>query len=153
MADQDTLQLISDLFNNGKELSDTSETQFRIAPAFTDDRGDIINVITGLPMTHLAVITCTEGSVRGNHYHPEPQFMYLIDGEYEVTTIPLNEDGTLQHRNKYISVARRGTLSYCPPNLVHAYRFTKPSTFLNICTGEGREPKDFEQHTTRLQVL
>ena len=45
------------------------ETVTKPEVAFSDDRGDITNILDE-PITHVAVITSAAGAVRGNHYHP-----------------------------------------------------------------------------------
>ena len=73
------------------------ETVTQPGVAFTDDRGDITNVLEK-GINHVAVITSKAGAVRGNHYHPEDvQHCYLVSGRFESYAKDMNEpDGPVE---------------------------------------------------------
>jgi hypothetical protein len=81
--------------------------------------------------------------------------MYLVSGAYEAISQPVMVDGekvSQGYGTNTILVTPR-TLVYCPPYIAHAYRFTEDSVFLNITTGPGRDPADFDIHTVKYDIL
>lgn len=127
------------------------EQIFHLSPAYSDSRGEITNVIQNVAFHHIAVITSLKGSVRGNHVHPEPQWMYLISGSYESYCQDPNKDGYAPPTLVCQRVVP-GDLVYCPPNTIHAYRFLEDSVFLNL-TQDDRDPSRFDEHTVRKVIL
>ena len=117
--------------------------------AFSDARGGITNVLSGIGITHIAVIDSSRDVTRGNHYHPHGhQFMYLVSGAYEALSVPADQLGE-EAPAVHLEWVRAGDLVYCPPGVAHAYRFTEPSLFLNLTTDPGRDPGDFDKHTIK----
>ena len=43
----------------------------KIKPVFSDHRGDIIDILTGIEIDAVTLITFSKGAVRANHYHKE----------------------------------------------------------------------------------
>lgn len=116
----------------------------RIPPAFTDQRGDITNIISE-PLRHVAIISSVAGSVRGHHYHIEGgQYIYVIRGRLVSVSIPVPTDPSYNaERHGYLIEfssfeAGEGALLYCPPMVAHAYRFLEDTVFLNLDTAIRR---------------
>lgn len=127
------------------------ETLKIITPDFSDARGDISNILQGKDFSHLAIITCAAGSVRGNHWHPnDTQFMFMLSGRYEIYTKQMGYGDaspvTVQLVDKPM------TLAYCPPGIAHAYRFLEDTVFLNIGK-DNRETERFSEHTIRVPIV
>ena len=113
-----------------------------ITPAFSDQRGDISNILSGVDFNHIALITSAVGSVRGNHHHPiGSQYIYVLEGAMISFSRPVESNGRSARR---VNVTA-GDLLYCPPMVAHAYRFLLPTTFLSITTvqrGDGEHYED-----------
>ena len=115
----------------------------RIDAAFTDERGEIANILSGVPVTHIAICHSLPGTVRGNHWHPDgtgDQYMYVIGGRY-VAYARDARGGPLSAQ-----VVGPRMLAKCPPGVAHAYWFVEETVFLNIGT-DSRETERFEEHT------
>jgi dTDP-4-dehydrorhamnose 3,5-epimerase-like enzyme len=123
------------------------ETIKHIKPAFTDARGEIINVFEGTT-GHVAHITSRKGSVRANHYHKKDfQYMYLISGAYESHCCEVNNPS-----NKQVLYAKAGDIVSTPPMVAHAQKFTEDSVFLSLTTREREEGK-YEEDTIAYAVI
>lgn len=113
-----------------------------ITPAFSDDRGDISNILSGAPIKHIAIITSVKGSIRGNHKHPAPQYIYMLEGRM----LSWSGEGLNTHQE----TAEAGDLLYCPPNTPHAYYFLEATIFLNL---DGEPRGDYANDTTPVVVM
>src|SRR5580704_11217206 len=57
----------------------------KIRPTFSDERGDIIDVLRDSVVEYATVITSKKHAVRANHYHKETfQYVYLLSGRMRV---------------------------------------------------------------------
>tara|TARA_B100000809_G_C14781460_1_gene403123 strand:+ start:222 stop:602 length:381 start_codon:yes stop_codon:yes gene_type:complete len=124
------------------------ETVTQPGVAFTDERGDITNVLDKR-INHVAVITSKTGAVRGNHYHPEDvQYCYLVSGRFESYAKDMNDpDGPVEKQ-----VVKAGSLVLSPPMVAHAQVFLEDSVFLAL-TLDSRETNRFEDHTIRIKIV
>lgn len=123
------------------------ETATRPEVAFTDHRGDIINIMDQ-PLGHVAIITSRADAVRGNHYHPrDEQYMYIVSGSFESVSKDIRSQSPARKQ-----VFRAGDLVYTPPMVGHAYRYLEDTVFLNI-TNESRESELYEQHTVSYDLI
>ena len=53
----------------------------RLKPAFVDSRGVITDILEGVPINSITMITSKKGVVRGNHVHRRTiQYTYLLEG-------------------------------------------------------------------------
>lgn len=115
-------------------------------PAHSDARGDITNILSGelaASVQHIALITSAKDSIRGNHRHPATQYIYVVSGAME------SYSGTRPDVRRITAVA--GDLLYCPPGVPHAYRFLRPTTFLNLdCAPRGEYGVDTEPYEVLL---
>ena len=116
--------------------------------AFSDDRGDITNILDE-PINHVAIITSSPGSIRGNHYHPEDtQYCYLISGKFESYAKDMNDlNSTVQKQ-----IVGSGSLILTPPMVAHAQYFLEASVFLAL-TLDDRKTSRFEEHTIRVKII
>ncbi len=114
---------------------------FSPEPAFEDERGVIVNVLEHQQFEHLAFITSTEGSVRGNHFHAnEDQWLFIVSGRMAVRAIDIITE------EKWNYMVEEGQLEYMPPGIAHAYYFPMDTVMLNI-TPKGRRDADNEERT------
>ena len=68
---------------------------FRRKVAFKDARGTILDILDGVPLNAVTIITNKKGAVRANHYHKKTiQYTYILTG-----------------RVKYVSKTKGGTTS------------------------------------------
>ena len=126
-----------------------NEEVIKIAPAFEDARGAISNVLDK-PISHVAVITSKQGSIRANHYHPKQwQYEYLVSGEYESTTKDLRIG---DHAPEEKRIIKAGNLVITPPMIAHAMRFTQDSVMLNLTDG-SRDSDKYEEHTKPYKLI
>lgn len=119
-----------------------------LRPAFSDERGDIINVFNG-DLEHVALITCAAGSTRANHYHPlgNTQLMFCVSGRYVASSQEVNpETGLLVVGTLQTQLIRAGDLHEAPALLGHRYDFLEPSVFLNLNT-KLRHADGYGRHT------
>jgi quercetin dioxygenase-like cupin family protein len=115
---------------------------FRRKPAFTDARGAITDILDGVPLNAVTIITNKKGAVRANHYHKKTiQYTFVLTG-----------------RVKYVSEAKGlrkttilipGDLAVSPPNEAHATQALTDATFLALAHGL-RHGRDYEKDTFRL---
>ncbi len=124
------------------------ETVKKIKPAFSDERGDISNILEE-PISHVAIITSKAGAIRANHYHPEQiQYVYLVSGKYESVSMDIEKgDG-----KKELIIVEPGDLVITPPMVAHAMRFLEDSVFLNLTTGH-RDSDEYKEHTIKFKVI
>ncbi len=102
-----------------------------IIPAFEDERGAISNILSGIDIKHIAIITSKKGSVRGFHYHPEQeQYIFVLEGEMLAYSKALEAD-----KPTHSLLLKKNYLAYCPPNVAHVYKALTDVVFLNITTG------------------
>lgn len=112
-------------------------------PAFSDDRGDITDIVENVPFDSLTLITVTKGAVRGNHYHKETtQYTYLLEGQcYYYSQVPGQEAEKVR--------VSKGDLIVSPPLESHAFEALEDSVLLAFCKGP-RSGSQYETDTFRL---
>lgn len=58
-----------------------------LEPAFSDERGQIIDLLDHEEINAVTVVTFRKGAVRGNHHHRETkQWNYLVSGKLMIRT-------------------------------------------------------------------
>ncbi len=118
----------------------------RIAPAFSDDRGSIVDVLNGKEIRHAGIITFRKGSVRAKHYHKkQTQYTYVLKGKIELTTKDLRDKVPVKS-NVVIS---EGYLASIPPMVIHIYNALDDSVILDLTT-ESRSDGGYEDDTFRV---
>ena len=111
---------------------------------FSDHRGEIRDIIDGVEVNSVTLITSKKGTVRANHYHKHTvQYLYLIEGKMEYFT---------QQEDKEIEkiVLDKGSFVETPQNVKHAFRALEDSIFIACCSGL-RAGKQYEEDTFRLE--
>jgi dTDP-4-dehydrorhamnose 3,5-epimerase-like enzyme len=64
----------------------------KIKSAFTDDRGEIYDILSNSSIQHIAIFTINKDSVRGKHFHKEEkQWLFVLKGKIKVKTKNLLE--------------------------------------------------------------
>lgn len=124
-----------------------NELKTKIEPAFSDDRGDIIDVLYKESSDHVGIVTFSLGSVRGNHFHKETtQTNYLLSGKIEYHCSDENGE------NHQYCIMTSGDLSTSKPNQIHSFKALENSVMLVMSRGP-RGGKDYESDTFRKVII
>lgn len=119
----------------------------KIKPAFTDKRGAIIDILEGVPIKHIGLVTFEKGVIRGNHYHKNQiQYSYLLEGEIKLVTKDVSS-GKI-----YTKITKPGELVSIPAGVIHTYVATKKSSMV-VLTDFSRDFKSYEADTARVQLV
>jgi len=112
-------------------------------PAFKDKRGLIIDILDGIPVECVTLLTSKRGAVRGNHYHKKTtQYAYVLEGKLRLWT--QNPGRPVRSR-----VIRAGDLIVTPPKERHAFEALEDSVLL-ACAHGPRAGRSYESDTFRL---
>jgi len=116
----------------------------KIAVAFEDKRGKIIDILAKEPIEYVTLITSKKGALRGNHYHKESiQFNYILKGKMKLFS--------RKPKGKVVvSSLEPGDLACNPKGEYHALLALKDSEFL-VFTRGPRGGKNYEKDTCRLK--
>lgn len=114
---------------------------------FHDPRGDIRDIIADTPVSHITLITCEPGSVRGNHYHKATtHYDYILKGSFDLYT-RTGEDGPITK-----TTVTAGDVVYSPPNEARAYKALEYGELLFCLSGPSRsDPEEFKKDTVQLK--
>ncbi|MDP3655588.1 MAG: cupin domain-containing protein [Brevundimonas sp.] len=114
-----------------------------LIPAFSDNRGDIIDLISDDTINAVTVITFAAGAVRANHYHERTiQWNYIMSGEVQMVT--QSPGGERQER-----VLRKGDFAMSVEHERHALKALTDAEVL-ILTKGPRAGSEYENDTFRL---
>lgn len=117
---------------------------FRRKPAFKDARGAITDILDGVPLNAVTIITNKKGAVRANHYHKKTvQYTYVLTGRVKYSS---KGKGGVKS-----VIMKPGDLAVSPPNESHATLALTDATFLALAHGL-RHGRDYEKDTFRLAV-
>ena len=113
------------------------------AIAHQDDRGRILDVLEGIDINYVTVISSKKGVSRGSHYHKKTtQWVYILRGKMLAhSRMP---DGPLKR-----AVLEEGDLIKNVPLEHHALTALEDTEFL-VLTAGLRGGKDYEKDTYRL---
>ena len=118
----------------------------RLEPAYSDSRGDIINVLEA-PIQHVTLITCNKGAIRGNHYHKKDgHYSYLINGLMEYVQMKL-DDKVIEK-----AIIKAGEMVFTPAGYAHAMKFLEPSMFLALTTRK-RDHGLYDEDTVKFELI
>ena len=116
----------------------------KLAPQFSDDRGEILDILTGENIDAVTLITFTKGATRANNYHKETiQWNYVTNGKLIYAS---QEIGGVK---KEITL-NKGDFVTSNPNEIHAFKAIENSELLVLTKGP-RAGKDYEEDTFRLE--
>ena len=115
-------------------------------PVFSDERGQITDIIQHIPFDSVTIITCVSGAVRANHYHKESiQYSYVLSGR--MLALAQLPDGPVEKTE-----LAAGDMLESPPFERHALHALEDSVLLIITRGP-RGGKDYEADTFRVPPL
>jgi mannose-6-phosphate isomerase-like protein (cupin superfamily) len=113
---------------------------------FKDKRGEIRDILTHIDINGITWITCTKGSVRGNHYHKKTdQYDYIVSGSFMCYTKNM-KDPKAKVTKKLL---KAGDVAYHPAWEAHAFKALQKTVFISLTAGP-RSGVDFEKDTVRL---
>lgn len=114
-------------------------------PAFSDARGEIVDLLENESINAVTLVTFRKGAVRGNHYHKQTtQWNYLMSGGIRlVSQMP---GGPPRE-----SVMAPGDLIATGPGEHHALQALEDSTLM-VFTRGPRGGKEYESDTYRLET-
>jgi quercetin dioxygenase-like cupin family protein len=119
----------------------------KIEPVFSDDRGDIWDILHG-DIKHVGFITFKQGAVRGKHYHKiQAQFTFVLKGKIELTTKDLRKENA----ENRVDIIEPGHVVSIPPMVIHAYKALEDSEILAVTT-EMRVEDGYEKDTIRVEI-
>src|SRR3989344_7350324 len=117
----------------------------KIQPVHTDGRGAITDILEGVSIKHVGLVTFRKGVVRGNHYHKkQTQYSYLLEGEIRLVTKKAS-GGKITSK-----ITKPGDFISIPPGFIHAYAATEKSSMV-VLTNFSRSIKKYEDDTFRVQ--
>lgn len=117
----------------------------KVPVSFSDDRGDIVDLVANEDISAVTIITFTKGAVRGNHYHHETyQWNYVLEGRIKV--VSQEDDETPKE-----VILEPGEMLLTVPNVKHALVGVEPSRLLVVTKGP-RAGRDYENDTYRLDT-
>ena len=114
----------------------------RTKAAFTDARASITDILDGVPLNAVTIITNTKGAVRANHYHKKTvQYTYVLSGRIRYAS-----KGKSGRKS---AIMKPGDLAISPPGESHATLALTDATFLALAHGL-RHGREYEKDTFRL---
>ncbi len=111
--------------------------------AHADERGTIQDLMTGIDINSVTIVTFTPGSIRGNHFHEKTtQWNYCLEGEIRYVARALNG-------NKEECTLRQGDFVETKENEAHALQGITDAKLLVLTKGP-RAGEAYEDDTYRL---
>lgn len=111
--------------------------------AHIDSRGTIQDLLTGIDINAVTIVTFTPGAIRGNHFHKETiQWNYCLEGEIRYVAQSING-------NKEECILRKGDFIVTKENESHALQGITDSKLLVLAKGP-RAGEAYEDDTYRL---
>lgn len=111
--------------------------------AFKDARGLIVDVLDGVPVECVTLLSSKKGAVRGNHYHKKTtQYAFVLQGKLRLYT---QQTG----RPVRSRVINEGQLVVTPPKERHAFVALEDSVLI-ACAHGPRAGRSYEDDTFRL---
>lgn len=118
--------------------------KINVKVSFTDDRGDIIDLIENENINAVTMITFKKGAVRANHYHKHTyQWNYVLSGRIRlVSQMPGHESVE--------TILEKGGFAVTHPDERHDLAAMEDSELLVLTKGP-RGGKEYENDTFRLE--
>jgi len=116
----------------------------KVQPSFTDNRGEIIDLLENENINAVTVVTFKKGAVRGNHYHKlTTQWNYLMSGQLKL--VSQEPGGPIVN-----TLMSPGDFIVTGPNVRHALVGLEDSSLM-VFTKGPRGGKEYETDTFRLE--
>jgi len=122
----------------------------KIKKAFSDKRGNIIDVFQISPKDHCAIVTFNKGAVRANHYHKKStQYSFILSGKLTLKYAKVDKKGNIIGKIKKKIIGPNVLITHKPYE-AHAFIANKKSFMIAFADGL-RGGKDYEKDTFRLK--
>ena len=119
--------------------------KINISVSYSDERGDIIDLIENETINAITIVTFKKGAVRGNHYHKHTtQWNYLISGRIKLVTQSPGAE-------VIETIMGPGALTVLRSNDRHALLALEKSELM-VFTKGPRGGKEYESDTFRLDA-
>lgn len=121
----------------------------KIKPAFSDDRGEIYDILADPSIQHIGLFTINKDSVRGKHFHKEEkQWIFVQKGQIKVKTKNLLEKNSKVEETELEEM----DLIYFPPYCYHAIIGISDSECL-VFTSKSREGNSYEEDNYKVSDI
>jgi len=119
----------------------------KIKVAHQDERGAISDILQQVVVDCVTLITITNGSIRGNHYHKDSiQYSYVLSGEVIAYT-------QMPNQNVEKSILKAGDMLESPIMERHSIHGVDGNSVLLILTKGPRGGGRYEEDTFRISPL
>ena len=117
----------------------------KVKPSFSDERGEIVDLLENENINAITIVTFKKGAVRGNHFHKKTiQWNYLISGC--IRFFSQEPEGQVVD-----TVMQPGDFVVTGTNIRHALVGLEDSTLM-VFTRGPRGGNEYESDTYRLKV-
>ena len=121
----------------------------KIKPAFTDERGNIWDFLTGEEINHIGFLENKKNSIRGKHFHKEQkQFTLVLNGHVKIIGKNLLDENSKIEEFEL----KKMEMVVFPPFYYHAIESIEDSECL-IFTSKSRKDSGYEEDTIRIDDL
>ena len=123
--------------------------KIKLKPAFVDERGSILDIVSDDTIHHAGYLTCKKNSVRGKHFHKEQkQYTILLHGKIRVLLKNLvDQDAKLE-----VIDLNEMEMILVPPFYYHSIEAIQDSECL-ILTSRSRANMGYENDTIRVDDI
>ena len=123
--------------------------KIKLKPAFVDERGSILDIVSDDTIHHAGYLTCKKKSVRGKHFHKEQkQYTILLHGKIRILLKNLvDQDAKLE-----VIGLNEMEMILVPPFYYHSIEAIQDSECL-ILTSRSRANMGYENDTIRVDDI
>jgi dTDP-4-dehydrorhamnose 3,5-epimerase-like enzyme len=123
--------------------------KIKLKPAFVDERGSILDIVSDDTIHHAGYLTCKKNSVRGKHFHKEQkQYTILLHGKIRILLKNLvDQDAKLE-----VIGLNEMEMILVPPFYYHSIEAIQDSECL-ILTSRSRANMGYENDTIRVDDI
>lgn len=119
--------------------------KIKVETSFSDQRGEIIDLLENESINAITIVTFRRGAVRGNHFHKQTtQWNYVMEGR--IRLVSRSPDGPIEE-----IMLGPGDFAATGPNVAHALVGVEDSKVM-VFTKGPRGGKEYESDTFRLEV-
>ena len=123
--------------------------KIKLKPAFVDERGSILDIVSDDTIHHAGYLTCKKNSVRGKHFHKEQkQYTLVTKGKMKIIVKELkNIDSSIQE-----FTLETNEMIMFPPYHYHSIEAMDDSECM-VFTSKSREGEGYEEDTYRINDI
>lgn len=122
-----------------------------VPPAVEDDRGALYDIIDGIELRSLNIVTCNPGAIRGNHYHKtQTNWIYIVEGQLSMYT----QDRRNTNNEYNIVEMNPGDMIKIPSNVIHAVVIKEYAKFVEVADkAQGEDGEFYEKDTVNVSDI